>query len=82
MTQINIHEAKTHLFRYAKRVKAGETIILSDRNIPFAEIRPLPRSEVLKSVKFGVCRGEFEVGDDFNATLESFENEFYGTEKE
>lgn len=41
MTTININEAKTHLSRYAKRVKAGETIILADRNKPFAEIRPL-----------------------------------------
>ena len=30
MTTININEAKTHLSRYAKRVKAGETIIAKD----------------------------------------------------
>ena len=41
MLKINIGEARTHLSRYAKRVKAGETIWLCDRNVPFAEIRPL-----------------------------------------
>ena len=45
MIKINIHEAKTHLSRYAKMVKAGETIWLCDRNRPFAEIRPLPPDE-------------------------------------
>lgn len=44
MLKVNIHEAKTHLSRYAKRVKAGETIVLCDRNQPFAEIRPLAKS--------------------------------------
>lgn len=41
MYKVNIHQAKTHLSRYVKRVKAGETIILCDRNVPVAEIRPL-----------------------------------------
>lgn len=44
MTIININEAKAHLSRYTRRVKAGETIILADRNKPFAEIRPLPNT--------------------------------------
>ncbi len=41
MVMVNINEAKTHLSHYAKRVKAGETIILCDRNVPFAELRPI-----------------------------------------
>lgn len=44
MLKVNIHQAKTRLSRYAKRVKAGETIMLCDRNQPFAEIRPLGKS--------------------------------------
>ena len=42
MVKINIHEAKTHLSRYLARVAAGETILLCNRNVPVAEIRPLP----------------------------------------
>jgi antitoxin (DNA-binding transcriptional repressor) of toxin-antitoxin stability system len=42
MTQFNLHQAKANLSAVARRVKAGETIILCDRNKPIAEIRPLP----------------------------------------
>lgn len=44
MIKVNMHEAKTHLSRYARQVKAGERILLCDRNVPFAEIRPLPKT--------------------------------------
>ncbi|MFW6218414.1 MAG: type II toxin-antitoxin system Phd/YefM family antitoxin, partial [Verrucomicrobiota bacterium] len=53
MTTININEAKTHLSRYAKQVKAGETIILCDRNKPFAEIRPLAEKSARPKRKLG-----------------------------
>ena len=42
MIRINIHEAKTHLSRYLERVEQGETIVVCRRNVPIAEIRPLP----------------------------------------
>ena len=61
MTYINIQEAKTHLSRYARQVKAGETIILCERNKPFAEIRPLPESPEQKKVVLGAFAGKFEV---------------------
>lgn len=44
MRRINIHEAKTHLSRYLPELERGETIILCKRNVPIAEIRPLPRA--------------------------------------
>ena len=43
MIRVNIADAKTHLSRYVERVEDGETIILCRRNVPIAEIRPLPR---------------------------------------
>lgn len=43
MIKINIHEAKTHLSRYLLALEQGETILLCKRNIPIAEIRPLPK---------------------------------------
>jgi len=42
MIRINIYEARTHLSKYLKRLRAGETIVLCKRNTPVAEIRPLP----------------------------------------
>jgi len=42
MIRLNIHDAKTHLSQYLERIAAGETILLCKRNVPIAEIRPLP----------------------------------------
>ena len=65
MTTININEAKTHLSRYAKRVKAGETITLCDRNKPFAEIRPLPEQATAPKRKLGQLKGKVQFNDSF-----------------
>jgi len=43
MIRVNIADAKTHLSRYVERVAEGETIVLCRRNVPIAEIRPLPK---------------------------------------
>jgi antitoxin (DNA-binding transcriptional repressor) of toxin-antitoxin stability system len=77
MTSINIQQAKTHLSRYAKRVKAGETIVLCERNRPIAEIRPIPSTR--KKVRLGLFKGAFRVPDDFNDPLSEFEADFYSS---
>ena len=43
MIRINIAEAKTHLSHYLESVEKGEVVVLCRRNIPIAEIRPIPR---------------------------------------
>lgn len=43
MLKINIGEAKTHLSRHLERVEQGETIVICRRNVPVAELRPLPK---------------------------------------
>jgi len=43
MKRVNIADAKAHLSQHLARVEAGETIILCRRNVPIAELRPLPR---------------------------------------
>ena len=65
MTMININEAKTHLSRYARRVKNGETIILCDRNHPFAEIRPLSKVEATRPRELGKFQGQCPVPEEF-----------------
>ncbi len=42
MTKLNVHEAKTHLSRYLKKVANGETIVLCKNGEPIAQIVPLP----------------------------------------
>jgi antitoxin (DNA-binding transcriptional repressor) of toxin-antitoxin stability system len=76
MTMININEAKTHLSRYAKRVKAGETIVLCDRNKAFAEIRPLQPSTPPKKRKLGQMNGYARVPDAFFESDASIETDF------
>jgi prevent-host-death family protein len=64
MIKLNIHEAKTHLSKYLDRVAHGETIILCKRNVPIAEIRPLPgQSKTRRPV--GLAKGQFEVTSEF-----------------
>jgi len=60
MIRLNIHEAKTHLSRYLKRLAKGEHIVLCLRNVPIAEIRPLPARET-KPRPIGLARGRFTV---------------------
>ena len=67
MKKINIHEAKTHLSRYAQQVKSGETLILCDRNVPFAEIRPLHILPRGKKRVFGLYKGQIQMAEDFDA---------------
>ena len=43
MIRINIAEAKAHFSRYIESVERGETVTVCRRNVPVAEIRPLPQ---------------------------------------
>jgi len=77
MIRLNIHEAKTYLSRYLERLARGETIVMCKRNVPIAEIRPLPRSR-REPRPIGLDRGRFEVPAAFfdplpDEMLEAFE---------
>jgi prevent-host-death family protein len=62
--RINITEAKNHLSKYLGRVKKRETIILCERNVPIADIRPLgPESRQLRPI--GLDKGRFTVPAGF-----------------
>jgi len=64
MIRLNIHEAKTHLSAYLAKLEAGETILLCKRNVPIAEIRPLPKRR-REPRPIGLGKGEFKVPDSF-----------------
>jgi len=77
MIKINIHDAKTHLSRYLKRVAEGETVVLCRRNVPIAEIRPLPQPPGQPRA-LGLDAGRFTVQAEFfdplpDDLLEGFE---------
>ncbi|MGB0061110.1 type II toxin-antitoxin system Phd/YefM family antitoxin [Candidatus Binatus sp.] len=64
MIRLNIHEAKTHLSKHLRRVKKGETIILCERNVPIAEIRPIAQPPRGKR-PIGLYKGQFTVPPSF-----------------
>ena len=64
MLRLNVHEAKTHLSRYLERVLKGETILLCKRNVPVAEIRPLP-PERTQPRPIGLAKGALHVPPEF-----------------
>jgi antitoxin (DNA-binding transcriptional repressor) of toxin-antitoxin stability system len=64
MIRVNIHEAKTNLSSLLERIERGEVVVLCRRNVPIAEIRPLPRSRT-KRRPIGLAKGTFEVPPSF-----------------
>jgi antitoxin (DNA-binding transcriptional repressor) of toxin-antitoxin stability system len=64
MIKLNIHEAKTNLSKYLDRLAKGEKILLCRRNVPIAEIRPLPLKSASKR-PIGLAEGQFEVPQSF-----------------
>lgn len=64
MVKLNVHEAKTHLSRYLDRLAKGESILLCKRNVPIAEIRPLPPTRKTKR-PIGLAKGKFQVPPEF-----------------
>ena len=66
MSQVSVHEAKTHLSRLLRRVAAGEEITIAIRGEPVARLTSLPGK---KRRVFGRDRGLFHVPDDFDDPL-------------
>jgi prevent-host-death family protein len=64
MVRLNVHEAKTHLSRYLDRVAHGETILLCKRNVPVAEIRPLPAQRE-EPRPIGLAKGRIKIPRSF-----------------
>ena len=66
MTQVGVHEAKTHLSRLLAQVEAGEEVIITRGGVPVARLCQVqsrgPRT-------FGQDRGLFVVPGDFDEPL-------------
>lgn len=81
MTTANLNEVKSRLAHYARLVKAGETVILCDRNKPFAEIRPLGSvGAPAKNRELGLMKGVCPVGREFFEADEQIAEEFESSE--
>ena len=67
MTDVNVHEAKTHLSRLLVRVEAGEEILISRAGRPVARLVPVRRAAGRRQP--GRFVGKGRIADDFNAPL-------------
>ena len=66
--RINVSEARAHLSKHLRRVKRGESIIVCERNVPIAEIRPMgPESR--QSRPIGLDKGRLTVPPSFSEPL-------------
>ena len=63
MTKVNITEAKAQLSSLLDRAQSGETAVICRRNIPVAELRPVPL-ERTSPRRIGIDRG-MKIPDSF-----------------
>jgi prevent-host-death family protein len=63
-TQVNIHEAKTHLSRLVARAAAGEEIVISKAGTPMAKLVAYERPKEPR--KLGALRGQIEILPGFD----------------
>ncbi len=78
VNEISIDEIEHNLFKFLKRVEAGETLVIMKADKPLAEVKPVSKTSS-KIRPFGLCEGDFTVPDDFDAPLpEDIIQEFEG----
>lgn len=65
-TQVNIHEAKTHLSRLVERASAGEEIVIAKAGEPRARLVPLEPPRRARREP-GSMRGRIWLADDWDS---------------
>lgn len=63
MTQVNIHDAKTHLSKLIERASRGEEVIIARAGKPVARLTALEPVE--HGRRFGAMKGKATVDDRF-----------------
>jgi prevent-host-death family protein len=66
MTEVGVHEAKTHLSELLRRVMGGEEVVITRSGSPVAKLVPIA---VGGKRNLGVDVGRFDVPRDFDAPL-------------
>jgi len=75
-SQVNVHEAKTHLSKLLERVEAGEEIVIARAGRPVARLAPLtPAREPRRG---GQWKGRVWIADDFDELPEDIMAAFRG----
>jgi prevent-host-death family protein len=71
-TQVNIHEAKTHLSRLLKRVMLGEEIVIARAGKPVARLVPMDAAHARRFP--GSAAGQVLIHADFDEPIPEFES--------
>ena len=72
MTQVSIHEAKTHLSKLIRMALAGEEVIIAKGKKPLVKLVVIP--ELRKQRRIGGAKGVIKyIAEDFDAPLEDFQ---------
>lgn len=66
MTEVNVHEAKTHLSRLLERVERGEEIVIARAGKPVAKLVAI---EPVRRRPLGLYKGLIHMSDDFDEPL-------------
>jgi prevent-host-death family protein len=73
--RMGVHETKTHFSRLLREVEQGDEILITRSGRPVARIvGELAGNSVADS--FGMFKGQFAIGDDFDADSEHLANLF------
>lgn len=64
VTEVNVHEAKTHLSRLLKQVEAGERVVISRGGTPVADLVPHEGPQLIPGLLKGQFRYDSETFDD------------------
>lgn len=79
MTQVNIHEAKTHLSRLVERAAKGEAIVIAKAGKAMVRLVPVETREETARRRIGFMKGVGVVPDDIKTPFaEEIEEMFYG----
>ena len=71
MTQVNVHEAKTHLSRLIRAALDGEDVVIAKDNRPLVRLEVLP--EARRTRQLGAVRELIVCMDEeFDAPLDDF----------
>ncbi|MGH3248480.1 MAG: type II toxin-antitoxin system Phd/YefM family antitoxin [Trebonia sp.] len=73
-TNVNIHEAKTHLSRLLEQVAAGERVVISKAGSPVADLVPHQAA----TPTFGGLKGEISYTDEAFGIDQDIQEMFYG----
>jgi antitoxin (DNA-binding transcriptional repressor) of toxin-antitoxin stability system len=80
MTNVNLDEFKSHFSEYARRVKEGETVILCERNVPIAEVRPTTKTTLTPRPAPGLFKEVISVDAAYFDADAEIERDFSATE--